>query len=361
MPVMRIRLSMVILAAASLAGVGHAQPGLSTKPDYDLIYKADRIDENRQADAAVTYQRAVAALQAQDFAAAELALAELGRSQARAPADANFLMGLAKIGLEKWDEARAALEVAVKDQPTRPEPKTRLALAYLKLANNAAAKEQRVALASLEAACNKTCKDATWIADGLKLVDQALSSEAVVAKVSAADLAAVAPAAGSAQPFDPARYSLVAFDNTDDLYNLLTQDGRCLPNKTAAPRQPCALILYRPVDGSTEGLTANFKPVFKVVNRKSIWAIHDKKLQKIAIEDLYFDNVDVIGGKKMVYISVALVGNEENTANCQASRPCLGNLVTEDMFNMYRNMPDSVVEVIWGAVGMKDPGTVRIR
>lgn len=359
---MRIRLSLAILAAASLAGMAHAQPGLSTKPDYDLIYKADRIDESRQADAALNYQRAVAALQAQNFATAELALSELGRSEADAPADTNFLMGLAKIGLEKWDEARAALEIAVRDQPTRPEPRTRLALTYLKLTNKPAANEQRIALAGLEAACNKTCKDAAWIADGLRLVDQALSSEAVVAKVSAADLAAVAPAGpGSAKPFDPAKYSLIAFDNTDELYDVLTQEGRCPINKTAAQRQPCALILYRPVDGSTEGLTANFKPVFKVVNRKSIWAIHDKKLQKIQLEDLYFDNVDVIGGKKMAYISVALVGNVENAANCQAARPCLGNLVTEDMFNMYRNMPDSVVEVIWGAVGMKDSATIRIR
>jgi hypothetical protein len=30
------------------------------------------------------------------------------------------------------------------------------------------------------------------------------------------------------------------------------------------------------------------------------------------------------------------------------------------MFNMYRNMPDSVVKVIWGG-GMEDPGTVRVR
>jgi hypothetical protein len=30
------------------------------------------------------------------------------------------------------------------------------------------------------------------------------------------------------------------------------------------------------------------------------------------------------------------------------------------MFRMYTNMPDSVVQVIWGG-GMKDPGTVRIR
>jgi len=29
-----------------LAGAAYAQPGLSTGPDYDLIYKADRIDDD---------------------------------------------------------------------------------------------------------------------------------------------------------------------------------------------------------------------------------------------------------------------------------------------------------------------------
>ena len=47
-------------------------------------------------------------------------------------------------------------------------------------------------------------------------------------------------------------------------------------------------------------------------------------------------------------------------ANCQASKPCLGHLVAQDMFHMYGNMPDSVVAVIWGE-GMKDVATQRIR
>mgnify|MGYP000199143014 CR=1 FL=1 len=79
--------------------------------------------------------------------------------------------------------------------------------------------------------------------------------------------------------------------------------------------------------------------------------------QKVRIEDLYFDNDDIIGKQKAKYMSVALVGNAENTANCTANKPCLGNLVQEDMFRMYSGMPDSVVEVIWGA-GMKDVGFI---
>lgn len=357
---MRTLSGLFLAAALGFAGTAHAQPGLSTKPDYDLIYKSDRIDEDTSRDVAQHYRAGIAALQAKDYVAAETALAQALDFKA-APVNTNFLMGLAKIGLEKWDEARPYLEAAVTKEPKRPEPKTRLGLTYVKLDNADGAKLQRDALAALDADCKKTCDDATWIAEGMAIIDQALKQGAS-AKVSAASLAAVAAAPeGEADTgFDPAKYNLVPFDDTEDLYGLLTQEGRCVVKTTAAPREPCALILYQPADGSTGTRSANFKPVFKIVNRTQIWAIHDKKLQKIKIEDLYFDNVDVIGGQKTKYISVAIIGNAENKANCDAGKHCLGNLVSQDMFRMYGNMPDSVVEVIWGA-GMKDVGTVRVR
>ena len=76
---MRARLIAGVLAAGAfgLAGAAHAQPGLSTKPDYDLIYKSDRIDENAQRDLNQLQNRALAALQAKDFVTAEAALAEM--------------------------------------------------------------------------------------------------------------------------------------------------------------------------------------------------------------------------------------------------------------------------------------------
>ena len=342
-------------------GAAHAQPGLSTKPDYDLIYKADRIDEGAETGLAQLQQKGIAALQAKDYATAEATFNDL---LARAPASigAHFLLGLSQIGLEKWELAKASFERAVIDEPRRPEPKARLGLTYVMLKNTDGARAQRDALATLDAQCMSTCSDAAWIKDGLTALDQALASNGATARVSAASLAAVAvtPPPTQSGNFDPAKYSLVVFENTADLYDVLTKPGRCEPNKTAAPREPCALILYRPSDGSAGTLAANFKPVFKVVNRNSIWAIHDKQLQKIRIDNLYFDNVDVIGGKKTTYESVALVGNAENKSNCDQGKPCLGNLVSQDMFRMYANMPDSVVKVIWGA-GMEDPGTVRIR
>ncbi len=372
--------SLVLLVAAAiglaLAGVANAQPGLSTGPDYDLIDKADRIDERANAESRLQRQAGIEALQARNYPVAEKTFNDL---LLRNPdvADANFLMGLAKLGLEKWTEAKGFLEIAVRQDPKRPEAKTRLALTYARLGDIDSAMKQRAELASLNKACKAACDDAAWIVDGLALLDQALLpnrsaadvnplASAVVAPggvlpaISAPVVAGIAASAVTPKDFDPARYSLVTFNDARDLYELLTQEGRCPPNKLAEPRQPCALILYTPMNDTDETLAANFKPVFRVVSKASVWAIHNKKLQKVRIEDLYFDQEQIIGKKTSTYRSAALVGNLENTTNCEQARPCLSSLVTQDMFRMYSNMPDSVVEIIWGG-GMKDPGTVRVR
>lgn len=349
-----------MLVSLACAPGALAQPGLSTKPNYDLIATADRVDEGTQRDINKLHNDAVAALQAKDYAAAETKLAELF-DRGGVPTDSHFLMGLAKIGLEKWGEAQPYLENAVAYEPARPEPRTRLGLAEVMLNRPEEARAQREALIQLDIACNKTCADQTWITDGIRTLDQALAAKSPSNQSAklAASAAAVAPATAP-KDFDPTKYNITVFTDTHDLYDLLTQPGRCPEKTTAEPRQPCALILYRPVDADGGGLAANFKPVFKVVNRQTVWAIHDKKLQKVQIEDLYYDNDDVIGQKRVKYTSVALIGNAENTANCDAKKPCLANLVSDDMFRMYGNMPDSVVEVVWGA-GMKDVGTVRVR
>jgi hypothetical protein len=376
----RSRLVLLIaLTSVCVAGVASAQVGLSTKPDYDLIYKADRVEENAEGSLAALRKSGFEALQLNDFAGAE---AIFGTLVQRTPTtvDANFLLGIAKLGLAKWGEAKQQLEIAVAREPVRPEPKTRLGLAYIALNDVDAARAQRAALANLDRSCRQSCSDAEWISEGLAVLDRALVPGASIAysglavrveSVATGDrsttpgLAASSSTPASQTPtgtkdLDPSAYSMVSFDDPHDLYNLLTQEGRCPPNEMAERRQPCALILYRPVDDAGEGLGATFKPVFKVESRNMIWAIHDKKLQKIRIENLYFDNDDIIGKKRAAYRSEALIGNAENAANCKQARPCLDSLVTQDMFRMYSNMPDSVVEVLWGS-GMKDPGTVRVR
>lgn len=366
-----------------MAGAANAQKGLSTKPDYDLIDKAARIDDNARAALLALHQNGVEALESKNYLLAEKTLNDLLRRYPTTT-DANFLMGLAEVGLEKWTEAKGFLETAVKMEPTRPEPKTRLGLTYVRLGDIDSAMKQRAELASLDRDCKKVCGDAEWIADGLMLLDKALAQNrskadagrtpasatpAATPPTTATTAFAPAPAAnvaalGTVKNFDPAAYGIVTFKEPRDLYTLLTQEGRCPPNEMAEPRQPCALILYKPVKGGggsgSDGLDANFKPVFKVVSKNTIWAIHGKRLQKVKIEDLYFDEEEIIGRGKGTYQSVALIGNAENKTNCEQGRSCLANLVVQDMFRMYPDMPDSVVDTLWD-LRMKDPTAVRIR
>jgi hypothetical protein len=210
---------------------------------------------------------------------------------------------------------------------------------------------QRAELVKLDEACKGACGDARWIADGIALVDQALAGpDAALATTLAATAppAAVTTSVASVTGFDPAKYSLVPFGGTADLYGALTQQGRCAPSMLAAPREPCALILYRPVNETPEGRNINFRPVFRVDSPTAIWSTHKGKLQKVKIEDLFADTADTMTEKRVKFSANALVGNAENKANCDAGRPCLSGLGSQDMFKMYQGMPDNVVKTIWG-------------
>lgn len=348
----RIKFLALLTAAASLMlpAVAHAQPGLSTKPNYDGIYNADRIDEATQRDLAALHTEVTDALAAQDFATAE---AKAGQLVRRNPTtlDAQFLMGLAKIGLGQWDEARSYLQTAIQKEPKRPEPKTRLGLAYARLNDLDAAKRQRADLATLDASCKNTCSDAVWIAEGIAALDQAIAAPgtSIDAMLAAALVATpTTTSVASVTGFDPAKYSLVSFGGTADLYDALTRDGRCAPKVLAAPREPCALILYRPVEQEPGDRNINFRPVFRVDSRDTIWATHNGKLQKVKIEDLFTDIADTVMQKRANYRAVALVGNAENASNCAAGLPCLNGLSANNMFQMYASMPDNVVKTIWG-------------
>src|SRR5690348_10693922 len=193
----------------SLPGLAHAQIGLSTKPNYDATERANQIDEGAQRDLNTLHNGAIEALQAKNFVAAEELLINLvGRNPTTE--DASFLMGLAKMGLEKWGEARTYLEAAVKKQPARPEPKTRLGLAYVKLKNPDAAKRQRAELASLDAACKGACADANWIKDGLFLLDEALGAPTSTTLAAASTPSGTPAETLTAETlnFDPAKYNL---------------------------------------------------------------------------------------------------------------------------------------------------------
>jgi hypothetical protein len=173
------------------------------------------------------------------------------------------------------------------------------------------------------------------------------SGAAQVAPAPAAESAALTSKSTSvAGTFDPAKYGMATFGDPGQLYAMLTQAGRCPVKETAEPKQPCALIFYRPeLTGTKQAF--NFKPVFKVMSKRSMWAMHDGKLQKVSAEDLFWDAMEIEGVRHR-YVSIAVIGNAENRANCAAQRLCLKDLVAEDMFAQWKKMPADAVSQIWG-------------
>jgi len=323
-----------------------AQPGLSTKPNYDAIYNADRTDENTLRTLEGFHDAVTGALSAGDFSAAEAAAALLLRRDPTTT-DANFLMGLAKSGLGQWAEARRYLETAVGKEPQRPEPKARLGVAYAMLKDEAGAARQRAGLQALKEACGTDCRDAQWITQGLALIDQALAGPAGTTPFLP-PAPNVSTAIAEVTGFDPQRYGLALIGGADELYEALTREGRCPAGRTAARREPCALILYRPQTDEPGGRTMNFRPVFRVDSPSSVWTTRDGRLQKVRISDLSADVTDTVTQKQVSLAPRALVGNAENRTSCETGRPCLNALGARDMFSMYQNMPETVVRTIWG-------------
>jgi TolA-binding protein len=84
------------------------------------------------------YQDGVDALQAKNFQVAEGIFDEILRQNPN-HADANFMMGVTKMSLEKWDDARKFLEVAVRKSPKEPDPRSRLGVTLIKLGDIPAA------------------------------------------------------------------------------------------------------------------------------------------------------------------------------------------------------------------------------
>jgi TolA-binding protein len=118
---------------------------------------------------------AASALQSKNFTVAEGLLEDILRTNPTNP-DANFYMGVAKMGLEKWDDAKKYLEVAVKKNPKEPDPKSRLAVTLIKLGDVDGAKAQREALVKLSDKCKGKCRNAEWITNGIAMVDTALAA-----------------------------------------------------------------------------------------------------------------------------------------------------------------------------------------
>jgi TolA-binding protein len=173
-------LALLFLIAAGampvvLSGAAEAQKGLSTGMNLDGADNANRIAENKKRKLEGMRKDGVEALQRQDFAGAETIFTKLAGENPTTN-DAHYLLGIAKLSLQKWAEAKQVLEIAVKKEAMRPEPKARLGVACLRLNDAAGAIKQREELAGMAAKC-KDCPDAQRIAENLALLDRAIAAQ----------------------------------------------------------------------------------------------------------------------------------------------------------------------------------------
>ncbi|MBI1338874.1 hypothetical protein GC169_01505 [bacterium] len=177
-----------VAAALLLCAYGAAAAPMTAQVPYGLGPVSPdnrRMAENDDTNAH-RYNEAVEALKGGNFGVAE-ALFEDIVAHDRNDAGANFMLGVAKMGLEKWAEAKPYLEKAVKRTRRDPDPKSRLAITLIKLGDISGARVQRAELVKLQGQCKRSCKNAEWIASSLAMVDAAL------------------PAAGMAAPTTPDR------------------------------------------------------------------------------------------------------------------------------------------------------------
>ncbi len=115
----------------------------------------------------------VAALQANDFTKAEEIFAKSLLFD-KNDVTARFYMGVTKVKLEKWEEAKRFLRTPARDLRKVPDPKGYLGLTYAKLGDTKAALAQRASLVKMAEACQGVCKHSSYIANGIQMIDEAL-------------------------------------------------------------------------------------------------------------------------------------------------------------------------------------------
>ena len=119
------------------------------------------------------YQDGVEALQAKNFAVAEGIFDEFLRINPTHP-DGNLMMGTTEMSLNKWNEAKKYLEIAVKKAPKNPDPKSRLAVTLVKLGDLEGALKLRADLVKMDKDCKGTCRSAQYIVGGIAMIDGAM-------------------------------------------------------------------------------------------------------------------------------------------------------------------------------------------
>jgi len=161
-----------LLLAATLAAAANAQvPRGFTQQSTDQ----QRLESNN-AVSARRYQSGVEALQAKNYQVAEGIFQEVLLENPNL-ADANFMMGVTKMSMGKWEDAKKFLEIAVRKSPKEPDPKSRLGVTLIKLGDIDGALQQRADLEKMNRDCKGKCRNADWIAGGLAMIDAALPTK----------------------------------------------------------------------------------------------------------------------------------------------------------------------------------------
>lgn len=180
-----VAISILLAAGAMLASAAHAQtaeppvsapqssppihdPGLS-QPQWS--YEPWGVDAPTDRH---SIRYGVGALKAQDYTEAEAIFANVLRRK-QYNADANFYLGVAKMNLGKWEEAKEPLAIAAKKKPKHPDPKSRLGVTYAKLGDIGAAQAQRAELMKMSNTCKDDCKLSPYIIAGIEMIDAALA------------------------------------------------------------------------------------------------------------------------------------------------------------------------------------------
>lgn len=184
-----VTLSMLLGAGVAFAGAANAQAAPPTYvPSTPYTYSEQQRhdppstgawmdnwhgDPNLGVVSNNSFGAGVAALQANDFTKAEEIFTKSLLFN-KNDVTARFYMGVTKVKLEKWEEAKRYLRTPARDLRKVPDPKGYLGVTYAKLGDTEAALAQRASLLKMAEACQGTCEHASYIANGIQMIDEAL-------------------------------------------------------------------------------------------------------------------------------------------------------------------------------------------
>lgn len=143
-------ISRAILVAVSMTALASAAPSIAAPSGGGSL-------PSSEVDPAEAYREGVEALQAEDYKKAEQKFGDVLEVAPKNP-EANYFMGVAKVGRGKTKSSLQYFEKAIKERANFTEAREQLALAQLALGDREAAGEQLAALEAQAAACeNEEC------------------------------------------------------------------------------------------------------------------------------------------------------------------------------------------------------------